>query len=470
MSAMFFIIPSPYYSGTKIARMITFLRAYKRAITFSLVAFCAFWLSRGEVDRYHFLLFAAIFVMLIASQLFWIRRVLDIGERFIPGKPRRTWLAVIAAVVYVFFFFAYSFAPLGILLAMGHIPYAADSRLRRVLIDGAFSVWLVGSWLGFGLVMVFWSVDRGARGATWVYRYMRGAAGHATAPKPGAMALDPPSPARRHFLEQTAIALSAAPFVAAAYGLLYSRLDVEVTHRRIALARLPKAFKGFRIAQLSDIHISPFMSADEIRRCVTITNQLKIDLVVLTGDYLCWDPAAQREVVQALAGLRAPYGVFGCLGDYEAITQTEESVTRLFAAQGIRILRQERAPIRLGGDMLNLIGIDDSQPDLKGVERLVMPGTVNILLMHDTWPDGFERAVELGIDLTLAGHTHGGQLSLEFIHRGLSLARPWTPYVSGWYEKAGGQLYVNRGIGTTLVPIRLGARPEITVFELVRGT
>ena len=89
-------------------------------------------------------------------------------------------------------------------------------------------------------------------------------------------------------------------------------------------------------------------------------------MVLLTGDYLAWDLAAQGEVVQALAGLHAPYGVFGCLGNHEVITQTEESITRLFAAQGIHILRQERAPIRLGSDTLNLIGIDDSQPDFKG--------------------------------------------------------------------------------------------------------
>ena len=106
-------------------------------------------------------------------------------------------------------------------------------------------------------------------------------------------------------------------------------------------------------------------------------------------------------------------------------------------------------------------------PDLRVVEHLVMPDTVNILLVH--YPNAFDRAAELGIDLTLAGHTHGGQLSLEFVHRGLSLARLETPYVSGWYEKAGAQLYVNRGIGTTGLPIRFGARPEITVFELVRG-
>jgi uncharacterized protein len=440
--------------------MLSIVRAHKRGITFLLVAFCAFWLSRGELHHPYFLPHFAMFVTLIFSQLFWIRRVLDLGERFIPGKPRRIWLAIIAAAVWVFFFRAYSFIP-------PHIPYAADPRLRRMLIDGAFSVWVVGSWLGFGLVMVFWVAEGGARGATWVCRYLHsGAASHATAPEPDAVVLS--SPDRRHLLRQMAIAVSATPFVAAAYGLLYGRLDVEVTHRRIALARLPKAFEGFRIAQLSDIHISSFMPSDQIRRCVTMTNQLETDLVVLTGDYLSWDPAAQEEVVQALAGLRAPYGVFGCLGNHEVITETEESITRLFAAQDIRILRQERAPIQLQGETLNLIGVDDSQPDLKGVERLVMPDTVNILLVHNIGAD-FDHAVELGIDLTLMGHTHGGQLSLEFLRRGLSFARLETPYVSGWYEKSRGRLYVNRGIGTTLVPIRVGARPEITVFELVRG-
>jgi len=207
---------------------------------------------------------------------------------------------------------------------------------------------------------------------------------------------------------------------------------------------------------------------DEIRRCVTMTNQLEADLVVLTGDYVSWDPAAQEEVVQALAGLRAPYGVFGCLGNHEVITQTEESITRLFAAVGIRILRQERASIRRGEEALNLIGVDDSLVDLQAIQSLVIPKTVNILLAHNIGND-FEGAVQFGFDLILMGHTHGGQLSLEFLRRGLSFARIETPYVSGWYEKSGGQLYVNRGIGTTIIPIRVGARPEITVLELVRG-
>ena len=462
------MIESLHSSGTNMAKMINFYRAHKRASVFlSIFAFCAYPLiDYGKFPAIR-VVFRLFLVMLIASQFFWIRRSLDLWERFIPGKLRRAWLAVIACLVDLSFF-VYSFTHMGMVhLFLGtHIIGAVDPRLRSALMEGALSWWLVGSVLGFGLVIVFWTVDRVLSSVASFYLKARPAAArNGAAPKPAPLPVF--SPARRHFLEQTAIALCATPFVAAAYGLIYGRLDVEVTLRRIRLARLPKAFEGFRIAQLSDLHISPFLPADEIRRCVTITNQLKPDLIVMTGDYLLWDPAAQGEVVQALAGLRAPFSVFGCLGNHESITDTEETITKLFAAQGIHILRQERATIRLGGDTLNLIGVDDSLPDDKAVAHLVVPGTVNILLNHN--PNDFDEAAELGFDLMLAGHTHGGQLSLEPLHRGLSLARLETPYVSGWFEKSGGQLYVNRGIGTTILPIRFGARPEITLLELTRG-
>jgi uncharacterized protein len=474
-------VDSLHSSGTKMARMARFLRAHKRLISFSLVAFGAFWLtpSWSEVGPFDFLFFFALFVMLIVGQIFWVGRVVDLGERFIPGKPRRAWLTAIASVVCLFFF-AYN---IGLYVSPWKIPRGDSTHLtlRHVLFEAPFWWWFVGSWVGFGLVMVFWTVDRAGRAAAWLYRKARKvAAGHATTPMPGAIALDPPSPARRRLLEQAAVAVSAVPFVAAAYGLLYERLDVEVTRPRIALAHLPKGFQGFRIVQLSDFHISPFMTADEIRRCITIANGLKADLVALTGDYVSDDPAAEREVVQALADLRAPFGVFGCLGNHEFYTETEDSITRLFATVGIRTLRQERAPIQSHGEVLNLIGVDYEQARfsrdhdghlvgryLEGSEKLVMPDMVNILLSHN--PNSFDRAAELGIDLTLAGHSHGGQLALSFINRGLALVRPETPYVSGWYERARSQLYVNRGIGTTGPPIRLGARPEITVLELVRG-
>jgi hypothetical protein len=203
-------------------------------------------------------------------------------------------------------------------------------------------------------------------------------------------------------------------------------------------------------------------------------------LIVLTGDYVTWDPGTQEEVVEALSGLRADLGVFGCLGNHEIYTSTEASLTRLFGLAGIRILRQENVLIRSGNAAFNLIGVDFQTVRrlgprgegivpayLHGVEPLVRPETANILLSHN--PNAFDRAAEVGIELTLAGHTHGGQVTLEFVHPRLSPSRLITNYPQGWFQKPGGQLYVNRGIGTIAVPMRVGAPPEITLFELTRS-
>ena len=414
----------------------------------------------------------ALLLIFIASQFFWIGRILDLGERFIPGKPRRGWLTAIACLLYLFVLI-YCYPEWG----LGHGIRASDYRLQSILIAAAFWWWFVGSMSAFLLVIAFGMLDRAARAAAWLYGKAREAIqGRSAVPQLGAIAPDPPSSGRRRFLEQTAVLVSATPFVATGYGLLYGRKNVEVVRQRIRLARLPKAFEGFRIAQLSDIHIGPFTTADYIRRCVVITNGLKPDLIALTGDYVCWDPTDQGEAVSALAGLSAPKGVFGCLGNHEWATEIEGSITRLFAFQGIRILRQERVAIQSGGATLNLIGLDDPPPReevdvsryLQQVRGLVMPNTVNILLTH--YPNLFDYP-ELNIDLTLAGDIHGGgQLSLDFIHRGFNLGSLMgVPYVSGRYEKHGAQLYANRGIGTTGYPIRLGARPEITLIELVRA-
>src|SRR5258708_3625251 len=202
--------------------------------------------------------------------------------------------------------------------------------------------------------------DRTARATVWVYGKAREAIrSHRAAVTPDAIALEPSPTGRRRFLERTALLVSATPFVAAGYGLLYERLDVEVVRQRIRLAHLPKVFEGFRIAQLSDLHLGAFATAAYIRHCVALTNGLNPELVVLTGDYICWDPRAEGEAVHALAGLRAPHGVFGCLGNHEEEGKIEESIPPLFAAQGIRILRQESVAIRLSGETLNLIGMDE---------------------------------------------------------------------------------------------------------------
>jgi len=351
--------------------------------------------------------------MLIASQFFWIRRVVDVGERFLPGKSRRAWLEAIAGAVCLILF-VYTLATWNS-EAWNSTHVSTALTLRSVLLEVPFWWWFVGSFAGFLLLLAFWTLDRAAGATAWVYRKAQNATSSRAALKMEGLALLSASPTRRQFLERAAVLVSATPFVAAGYGLLHGRLDVEVTRQRIQLPRLPKAFEGVRIAQLSDLHISPFMTGDQIRRCTTIANGLKPDLIVLTGDFLTWDAGAQGEVVQALAPLRAPFGVFGCLGNHEVYTRTQDSLTRLLGTAGIRILRHATASIRSQGESVNLIGVDfqgchncptfPPQDYLRGVEPLVLPDTVNILLSHN--PESFDRAAQLGIDLSLAGHTHG---------------------------------------------------------------
>ncbi len=411
------------------------------------------------------LLAISFLLIFIASQLFWFGRARRLTHRLTASKAAQRLLQLGLVIAYILMF-AYNL-PWG-----ERRSTPTQLTLRAVLLDAPFQWWILTSLLAFLILVPFSLLDRLKRGVVWACRKLT------ALPAPDSVSL--PSASRRTFLQQTATTACVAPFVAGAYGMLYGRLNLEITQRRIRLARCPRAFDGFRIAQLSDIHIGPFMTSREVSRYVEIANGLKADLVMLTGDFVTWDPATQGSVVEALARLRTPFGVFGCLGNHEMWTKTEDSITQLFAARRICILRQQRAAIARQGEALNLIGVDfqtrfGSRPRSRGIvgpylhaiEPLIQPDTVNILLSHN--PNSFDRAAELGIDLSLAGHTHGGQVTLEFVHPGLSPSRLITPYVKGWFEKNGAQLYVNRGIGTIGVPMRLGARPEITVFELTRA-
>ena len=425
---------------------------------------------------------AVLLVLVIASQVFWVRRVRGLIRKFITNTTARERVEAVALAAFALVWL-YSAVPIHWL---GHHTATAMTA-ADALIDAPYNLWLFGSVVGFLLVIILRLPVYLFRGVLWLYRTARGALSRWTAAlRPvavGKLAVaveGVPNPARRRFFEQATVAAGTVPFVAAVYGLVYGRLEIETSQYRVALPRLPRGFQGFRIAQLSDIHIGPFMSAPEIRHCVEMTNRLKPDLILLTGDYVIWDPSTQHAVVDALSGLRAPFGIFGSLGNHEMWARIEGSITRIFKAEGTRILRKESATLRAGGDELNLIGVDFQthrpmgehhegivHEYLEGVEPLVRRDTANILMSHN--PNTFDRAAELGIDLSLAGHTHGGQVAFEFISPEISPSRLVTPYVAGWFSKPGGKLYVNRGIGTIGVPMRMGAPPEITVYELVQN-
>jgi hypothetical protein len=404
-----------------------------------------------------FTIFLAIFG---ASQVYWAWRGLSLARRRIPAWGPR--LVVIASVLVVYLaLFAYNFG------YFGRRATAVRLTLADALLAAPFLWWAVSSLVACLAALLFAIPQRLVALARWAAARRHARSGEAIE-----------SPARRVFLERTAHVAVAAPFVAGAYGLFYGRLNLETTVLPVLLARLPKAFAGFRICQLSDIHIGPFMPASQIRKYVAIANALNPDLIVLTGDFVTSDPTTQNAVVEALSGLQAPFGVFGCLGNHDGWAGVESSITALFRRTGVRILRGEAAPITAHGESLNLIGVDfqshrqfgPSAPVARllwDIEGLIRRDRVNILLSHN--PDTFDRAAELGIDLSMAGHTHGGQAALEFISPELAPSRLVTPYVSGLFRKPGGQLYVNRGIGTIGVPIRIGAPPEITLYQLTQG-
>jgi predicted MPP superfamily phosphohydrolase len=404
-----------------------------------------------------------VFLLFIGGQVYWILRVAAWGHRLLRSRAVR-WGVGLTALAFYLGGFAYN------IYSGREIPSPTHLTVRDAVLVAPFLWWIFSSTVAFLVVILIWVLRLPVAGVLAAIRLLR----HSTAPQ------DLLSPARRQFLESAATATAAVPFVAGAYGLLWGRLNLEVTRQPIRLARLPRAFHGFRVAQLSDIHVGPFMSEDQIRKYVNIANSLKVDMVALTGDFVTWDAATEQSVVNALSGLKAPYGVYGCLGNHDAWADAEDSISALFSKCGIHILRQANVSIRSGADSFNLMGIDFANSrgmsageghmasqHLDGIEKLMAPDTANILLSHN--PETFPRAAELGIDLSLAGHTHGGQLALEFISPELAPTRIVTPYVAGWFERTGGQLYVNRGIGTIAAPMRVGAPPEITIFELVRS-
>ena len=409
--------------------------------------------------------FTALAILLfIPSQIFWLWQVGGLGKKLFASASVRRWVTRCGLVVYLGLV-AFNLLP-------NHSPEPAHLTLRAAVLQAPFRWWMLASLLGFAAIAAFYLCGLLGRAAYWLYRKV-------IAP---AQVLPERllSPERRHFLARTAVAVSATPFAACAYGMMYERTAVETTYKRISLRRLPKAFDGFRIAQLSDIHIGSFMPAEDIRKYVAMVNQLKPDLIALTGDFVTWVGSPQLAVVEALSGLKAPHGIYGCLGNHEEWAGVSDSITRLFAQRGIKILRHESTGIESGGERLNLIGVDYEtripfgpprdgivSEYLHGVEPLIAPDTANILFSHN--PNTFDRAAELGIDLSLAGHTHGGQVALEYISPDLSPARLITAYVRGWFQKGGSQLYVNRGIGTIFSPVRFGSPPEITLYELKRA-
>ncbi len=274
---------------------------------------------------------------------------------------------------------------------------------------------------------------------------------------------------RRNFMSAAYAAVFGAPAAAIGYGVFVERTRIGLREQTIVVPGLDQDLHGLRLVQLTDIHLSPFLSVRELDRAIAIANETHAHLALVTGDLITSGGDPLDACLQRLAGLRAEGGIFGCMGNHEVYAGAENYVEAEGARLGMRFLRRSAASLRFGGATLNLAGVDYQRfhkPYLAGMNHFVKNGAFNVLLSHN--PDVFPVAARQGYQLTLAGHTHGGQVRVEILHSDINLARFFTPYFDGLYRSGPASIFVSRGIGTVGIPARLGAAPEVALLKLCR--
>lgn len=239
----------------------------------------------------------------------------------------------------------------------------------------------------------------------------------------------------------------------------------------IQLADWPASFDHLKVAVLSDLHVgSPFITLDKLQMIVSKVNQTEPDMIVLLGDFVIQDvwggEFVEPEIIaENLKGLRARYGVFAVLGNHDWWYDGAR-VRRALEAVGIRVLDDEVLRIEQNGQAIWLAGLRDAwtnQTDVEGTLRKVTDENPIIVLTHN--PDLFPR-IPSRVILTLAGHTHGGQVNLPFVGRLKVPSEFGQRYAAGHILEDNHHLFVTTGIGTSIIPVRFRVPPEIVILTL----
>lgn len=267
------------------------------------------------------------------------------------------------------------------------------------------------------------------------------------------------------------------------HGAIIGRYKLSVYAEQIETARLPEAFEGLRIVQISDYHLGSLKNAPGFVKEVTEKiNSLQPDLIFFTGDLVTSTTAEAKPFLESLAGMKATYGVFSVLGNHDYgdyyiwnnETEKQENFNEMFLLQknaGWKLMNNENFIIRKGSDSIVVMGVENwGEPpfgqhgDLKKATAGINPNSFAILMTHNPVHWNEEVIPQSNIFLTLSGHTHAMQIELG----GFSPASARYPFWGGLYEDNGQYLYVNRGLGYVFLPMRIGAYPEITLIELKR--
>lgn len=240
---------------------------------------------------------------------------------------------------------------------------------------------------------------------------------------------------------------------------------IELTEHRVGLAGLPDAFRGLRIVQLTDIHHGLYFPETALNLVVELTNKLSPDIVALTGDFVTRSRNYIEPVAEILSGLTATEGVFAVLGNHDFRVGADEIASAL-SRNGIQVLRNRHVTLRRRSQRLCLAGIDDFlyRADLSRAMHGISDHTPTVLLSHN--PAIIEDAARMGISLVLSGHTHGGQIRLPFLGCVYGRSDEDMRFKRGRDSLRDTQIYVSRGLGTVVLPIRYGCPSEIPHFVL----
>ena len=372
----------------------------------------------------------------------------------VPAAIDPVWKILAWVAVVIFFILA----PLPILLRFAGVEARWIDRLS----------WVAYSSMGFFLLLF---VILAVRDLFWLIGLTAKKTADMVGGNPAGQGglLDPD---RRRFLINTSnLGVLALTGSLSAYGFWASRRRPVVKEVTVPLTDLPPEFEGFRIAQITDIHLGPTIKRDWMQMVVDHTNALSADIIAVTGDLVDAPMSHLREDAAPIAGLTAPHGVYFITGNHEyyaGVIPWIAEIKRL----GLTVLLNEHRVLERGGAHMLLAGVTDYHgggfaPDHASDPHAAMSGapTCNpkILLAHQ--PNSIFASSKLGYDLQISGHTHGGQF-----FPGNWLARMAQPYIKGLHKHDNTWIYVSCGTGYWGPPLRLGAPSEITVIKLTRAT
>ncbi|KGI67189.1 metallophosphoesterase [Mycolicibacterium rufum] len=272
---------------------------------------------------------------------------------------------------------------------------------------------------------------------------------------------------RRQFLARAgAVAAGAAAAGVTGVGVATAVGPPDVLRVPVRLPRLDRAFDGFRVAVVSDIHLGPLLGRAHTERIVRMINETEPDLVAVVGDLVDGTVEQLGSAAAPLADLVSREGTFFVTGNHEYFVDGTVAWLRELERLGLHVLRNENTRIRRGAAAFDLAGVNDlagesrsDPPDFDRALRGVDPATATVLLAHQ--PVQIAEAAQRQVDLQLSGHTHGGQMWP--FHHVVELAQP---ALAGLSTVRDTQLYVTRGAGFWGPPLRVGARPDISVLTL----